>query len=105
MGKVHFSDLTIDLDLLNEYLIIEKIILFGNMKADARDIDLLIVSDDFQDMYAKKRKDFIYKGLTALKKIDVLCLTNRQYEKMVSVENEFNKNLFRKGVIVYEREN
>ncbi|MCY8129387.1 nucleotidyltransferase domain-containing protein [Bacillus spizizenii] len=85
------------------FLDIEKIVLFGNRSSKSKDIDLLIISDDFDSMYSAKRINYVARKLNVSKKLDLICLTLNEYHKMKKFPTEFSKQILLNGEIIYEK--
>ncbi|MDK7489685.1 MULTISPECIES: hypothetical protein [Bacillus cereus group] len=96
MKKFNFSALVLAID-------IEKILLFGNKSITSNDIDLLVVSNDFELMYSSKRVQYVKKYLNSTKKIDLICVTVEEYKKMIKYPTELSKQIIKSGEIVYEK--
>lgn len=92
-----------DYRTLIETLKIKLIIVFGNIDFDSKDIDLLIVSDDFSDMFYHKRINKVLEYIESDLKLDPICLTQKEYNKLLNYPNEFAKNIIDKGELIYER--
>jgi hypothetical protein len=60
---------------------------FGNKGTYAHDIDILIISDEFEGISSLKRKELI-KGID--RSLDPICLTSRQFQ----ILKDSNCNLF-----------
>lgn len=65
---------------------IEKVILFGShARGDAgenSDIDLIIVSDDFEGIKSIKRAAKMYSYWNSLAPVDFLCYTKSEFNKL-----------------------
>ncbi|MFP3324427.1 hypothetical protein R0K05_15185 [Planococcus sp. SIMBA_160] len=94
MDKMNFSILLLALD-------IEFIILFGNKSNLSNDIDLLIISNDFKLMYSAKRVQYVKKYLHCDKKLDLICVTSDEYERMMEYPTKFSKQIIKNGEIIY----
>lgn len=95
---MNFSKLT---DLYNIDFIIE----FGETcKTQRNDIDLLIVSNDFEDMFIHKRKKLAERYIISETKIDPICITLKEFERMQKGKSIFAKQIL-KGVILYDSRN
>ena len=90
-----------DVSILTNSLKIDKIIQFGNMSSQANDIDLLVVSDDFKEVFHHKRKSIIRNWLQSNKHIDVICLTKNEYLSLKKSESPFYRNI-KLGSIIYD---
>lgn len=68
-----------------ENLNLDKIILFGsyalNKQNENSDVDLLIVSNDFENIKSFKRAKNLYLNWDVDVDVDFICLTNRELEK------------------------
>lgn len=93
----------VDYSILTENLNIEKIILYGNSEHYSNDIDLLIVSDDFRDMFFFKRINKVIEYIETDNILDPICLTNIEYCKLLNYPNEFSRKIISKGETIYER--
>lgn len=55
------------------------------------DIDLLVISRDFQDISFRKRKELLQKAMKEFEykiEIDSICLSNNEYSKLVSEKRD-----------------
>ncbi|MEN0664618.1 hypothetical protein [Caldifermentibacillus hisashii] len=96
MNTFNFKEL---INILN----IEKIIIFGNKNFESNDIDLLIISSDFEEMYTIKRREFVRRYINSNKKLDLICLTPCEYQRMKRFPNKFSTDIILKGEVVYAR--
>lgn len=94
------------IDLLFYMLDVHTIILFGSIldRNNPKDIDLLIVSDEFEDMFFLKRKQHI-RQLLKSEKIDPICVTVSEYLKMKNNGSVFSQQILSTGRIIYEKHN
>lgn len=97
--EIKMQGLEIDIKLLKEYIQLEKVILFGNLEANANDYDLIIISEDFKNMFPKKRKEIVSRTIQANKKLDLMCYTKSDYDKIKE-----KNSVLKKGVTIYDRE-
>ncbi|CAH2213879.1 hypothetical protein [Tepidibacter aestuarii] len=95
------SDL--DYSELIVHLQIEKIIRYGTISSELSDLDLLIVSNDFESMFMPKRLSVTKKYVKAKRKLDLICLTSEEFEKLQKKPNQFSVNILIKGELLYER--
>ncbi len=85
---------------------IKELIIFGSRAKDdyrpRSDIDLLIVSPDFEGVAWNKRPRAFYKvwDYEELPEPEFICLTPEQYEKQRSMEAHIVKNAVEEGVKV-----
>ncbi|EJR73635.1 hypothetical protein ORN01_22160 [Bacillus cereus] len=93
---LNFSELVCNLK-------IEKIIIFGNLTMKSNDLDLLIVSDDYEVMYNHKRIKISKKFIHSIKKLDLICLTLKEFNELQIRPNQFSINILTKGEVLYER--
>ena len=82
---------------------INKVIFFGSRANDeylkSSDIDLVIVSDDFEGIDFSKRISMIYNYWDFKYAVDFLCYTKKEFEKfskMITIARE----ALRKGIII-----
>lgn len=94
----------IDINALIKRIDVEKVILFGNIvNDDGADIDILVVSDDFEDMLIFKREQVVKSLIDSDKTIDPICVTLSEYRRMKATKNYFVSQVLSKGMIIYER--
>lgn len=96
LNLLHFEELL-------HIFVIEKIIIFGNKSRESNDIDLLIISDDFEEMYSAKRINSVLRYVNISKKLDLICLTSNEFYRMKKFPTEFSKEILLNGEIIYER--
>jgi predicted nucleotidyltransferase len=95
---MYFGDLT---NLFEIELIIE----FGETSNIRRnDIDLLIVSNDFEDMFTHKRKRLVQKCIISDPEIDPICITLEEFVRLQKGDSIFAKQIL-KGAIIYDSRN
>lgn len=87
---------------LLETISIEKVVQFGNMSQSSSDVDLLVISDDFESMYPNKRQFFIKQLIQASKPLDAICLTTKEYRKLKERSDPFSNNIKQTGRIIYD---
>lgn len=94
------------IDLLLNVLDVHTIMLFGSIlnKSNPRDIDLLIVSDDFEDMFIFKRKQQVQQ-LVESNTIDPVCVTVEEFLNMKVSGSGFSKQILLTGRVIYEKFN
>ncbi|MCR2043778.1 hypothetical protein [Anaerosalibacter massiliensis] len=93
----------LDYSELIDYLQVEKIIRYGTLSTQTSDLDLVIISDDFESMFVHKRLSVTKKYLKGNRKLDLICLTNDEYRKLKRNPNSFSVNILIKGELLYER--
>lgn len=93
----------LDYSELIDYLQVEKIIRYGTLTTQTSDLDLVIISDDFENMFVHKRLSVTKKYLKGNRKLDLICLTNDEYGKLKRNPNSFSINILIKGELLYER--
>ncbi|MDW8802645.1 nucleotidyltransferase domain-containing protein [Clostridium sp. A1-XYC3] len=94
----------LNIDYLIKYLEINRIILFGSsLMGSHTDIDLLVVSDDFYDFSTFKRRSIVKRCILSRYNIDPICLTKKEYEKVLLENGDFIKSITNEGRIIYER--
>jgi predicted nucleotidyltransferase len=91
-----------DISQLLRAVKIDKIIQYGNMSKGASDIDLLVISDDFNDIFIQKRRDFAKDRIIADKITDVICLTKKEHMLYKSEKNPYYENIKKSGRIIYD---
>ncbi len=85
---------------------IKELIIFGSRARDdyrqRSDIDLLIVSSDFEGVAWNKRPRAFYKArdYDELPEPEFICLTPERYEKQRNMEAHIVKNAFEEGIKV-----
>ncbi len=92
-----------NIELLVKTLSIEKIIIYGNRAITSNDIDLLIVSDDFIDIFRQKRKKLVKRLISSDKPIDPICLTIHEYKVLLDSNDNYRLNIIEKGEILYDK--
>ena len=74
------------IDSLSKRIKIEKAIVFGSMGRgnwdEGSDIDLVIVSPDFQGKRFRERAVGLYRFYNLNRPVDLICLTPEEFEKM-----------------------
>ena len=98
-------ELILNFNYLIRYLDVELIIVFGSSLSSVnydKDIDILIVSNDFKDVLSLKRRLIVKKCVSKLL-VDPICLTSSEYRKMTKYGSNFAKQLIQTGRIVYEK--
>ncbi|RFZ78541.1 hypothetical protein DS742_12765 [Lacrimispora amygdalina] len=88
-------------ELLNLYFNIKCIILFGNTSVSSKDIDLLIISENFSSIFIFKRAALVRSILSTAKKIDPICLTPTELADYIEKQNPFYLNILKKGTLIY----
>ncbi|MCD7972243.1 MAG: hypothetical protein LUG18_06190 [Candidatus Azobacteroides sp.] len=87
----------INIDTIFKEFDVECIYLYGNVNC-INDIDLLIVSNSFKGISISKRKDLIKKNNN---KIDPICLTIKDFEKLKMSESTLWLELIKNGILIY----
>ncbi|MEN6328601.1 MAG: hypothetical protein ABFD18_20635 [Syntrophomonas sp.] len=95
------TNLDLDYSELIDYLQIFKIILYGSL-LETSDLDLVIISDDFECMFIHKRISIAKKCLKTKRKLDLICLTIDEFEKLQKTPNQFSVNILIEGELLYE---
>lgn len=93
----------LDYSELIDYLQVEKIIRYGTLSTNTSDLDLVIISDDFESMFVHKRLSVTKKYLKSNRKLDLICLTNDEFRRLKRNPNSFSVNILTKGVLLYGR--
>lgn len=91
-----------DIQMLLRAFTIDKIIRYGNRSAAAKDIDLLIVSDDFLPVFRQKRKALIQQWIISDKPIDPICMTRKEYGQLLAGKDPYSRNIIFKGEVLYD---
>jgi predicted nucleotidyltransferase len=79
--------------------------LFGSQTSGlGNDFDLLVVSDDFEGVSRIKRAEKVKLNFVS-KKIDPVCMTNSEFERLVRRESIFLKEILKNAILIYERSN
>jgi len=99
--------LEIYLDYLIRYLEVDKIIVFGSFVAREReqrkrDIDILIVSNDFELMSSFMRRNVVKKCMEGLN-VDPICMTKKEFNRLKKNNTAFSRQILKTGKIYYER--
>lgn len=82
---------------------LDKLILFGSYAKDKQnknsDVDLLIISNDFEDIKSFKRANDLYLKWDIDMDVDFICLTNKELE---SKKNQIGivSQALKEGVII-----
>ncbi|VVB61007.1 Nucleotidyltransferase domain protein [uncultured archaeon] len=80
-----------------------KILLFGSRARgdylESSDYDLLVLSDDFENMPFRKRLDEIYELVDRAVNVEIICLTHKEFNKR---RNELSiiKEIAKEGLVV-----
>ncbi|PJI09231.1 MULTISPECIES: hypothetical protein [Clostridium] len=94
--KIEFTDLI-------NIMEINKIIYYGRKTMNSNDIDLVVVSDDFESMYDYKRLNVVKKYIRSKKKLDLICLTIKEFNELIDIRSKYFSNVMERGEILYER--
>jgi len=82
---------------------LDKVILFGsyarNKQNENSDVDLLIISDDFENIKSFKRAKDLYLTWDVDIDVDFVCLTNRELEKKKNEIGIINQAL-KEGIVI-----
>lgn len=89
-----------DLNQLLSFIHVVAVVQYGNRSSTAADIDLLIISDDFENMFFSKRQHLINTLLQAGKKLDLLCLTQQEWTTYQKSRPVYCQNILQ-GVFLY----
>jgi len=93
------------IEYLCRYIDVFRVIVFGSFfgtRNQESDIDILIVSDDFENIFTFKRIELVKKCF-AYNYIDPVCLTKGEYQLALENGTKFSKNVMKYGRVVYER--
>ena len=85
------------LNIISKEFNLECVYFFGNSNS-VNDIDLIIVSDSFIGISLSKRKRLIKKNN---KKLDPICLTKKEFEKLRLSESSLWNELLNNGKLIY----
>jgi len=84
-------------------LSLDKMILFGsyarNKQSESSDVDLLVVSDDFENVKSFKRAKDLYLDWDVDVDVDFVCLTNKELKKKRNEVGIISEAL-KEGVII-----
>jgi len=84
-------------------LSLDKMILFGsyarNKQSEDSDVDLLVVSDDFENIKSFKRAKDLYLDWDVDVDVDFVCLTNKELKKKRNEVGIISEAL-KEGVII-----
>jgi len=84
-------------------LSLDKMILFGsyarNKQSEDSDVDLLVVSDDFENVKSFKRAKDLYLDWDVDVDVDFVCLTNKELKKKRNEVGIISEAL-KEGVII-----
>lgn len=95
----------LEIENLLKNMNIIRIIQYGNTDIECCDYDLIVVSDSFQDMYNHKRVSICKKYLVSDKSLDLICLTELEFHKLIENPSTFSIEIIRKGEVLYGKEN
>ena len=94
--------LTNQLPLLNIDVI--KIYLFGScVTGVGNDIDLLVISNDFEGISRAKRLEKVMLNFSGLN-IDPVCITSIEFERLLKQKSFFLSEILKTALLIYERE-
>jgi len=77
---------------------VKSIIQFGNIAETSKDVDILIVSDNFEGVSDKKRRELICKIDANL---DPVCLTTNEYNNLSNANSSILKGITSTSKIIY----
>jgi len=84
-------------------LSLDKMILFGsyarNKQSESSDVDLLVVSDDFENVKSFKRAKDLYLDWDVDVDVDFVCLTNKELKRKKNEVGIISEAL-KEGVII-----
>lgn len=85
-----------NLDICEAYL-------FGSaVKGDCNDIDILVVSEDFDGVSRFKRAEKV-KSNFPFQNIDVVCLTRKEFDRLMMQKSLFLTEILKSSILIYER--
>ena len=84
---------------------IYKAYVFGGYLVDnnSKDIDLLVISEDFEGVSRLKRNEKVNLNFSS-KLIDPVCLTVKEYERLVQEKSVFLNMILANASKIYERD-
>lgn len=86
------------LKLLLKEFEVKLVIQFGNKAESAKDIDVIIVSDNFVGISDKKRRDLICKINESL---DPVCFTSTEYNNLRNSDSPFLNAITNTSKVIY----
>jgi len=110
------TDIIAQINFSLQHLNVCKVILFGSYakrtQTDNSDIDLLVVTNDnfvfesfTQKMEVKLKTSNALNPLRKYADIDLLVHTKPMYEKFISLNSGFKKEILSTGSVIYEANN
>lgn len=85
-----------NLDIYEAYL-------FGSaVKGDGNDIDILVVSEDFDGVSRLKRAEKV-KYNFPFQNIDVVCMTKKEFDRLIMQKSLFLREILKSAILIYER--
>jgi hypothetical protein len=89
-----------NLDISIVYLFGSKVLSIN----EGNDFDLLIVSNDFEGVSRLKRDEKI-KSYFNDEIVDPICLTNKEFERLIFQKSEALAEILKNAMLIYGREN
>jgi hypothetical protein len=80
------------------FFTVELLVIFGNQDQDARDIDVLIVSDDFKGISLFKSKQLL-KRIDS--RLDPVCLSLEQFGQFKQSDSSLYKAIIKTHSIIW----
>ena len=96
------TDLTLKFPLQN--LDIAKAYLFGSStKQKGKDYDVLFISEDFEGVSRIKRAEKVKLNFSS-ENIDPLCISAREYTRLIKQNSYFLSEILKSAILIYERQ-
>ena len=79
-----------------------KVYLFGStVLGNGDDIDILVISNDFEGMSRLKRKEKILVNFDC--SVDAICITVKEFSRLSKQNSILLKNILAQSLLVYEK--
>lgn len=92
----------INIKLPFENLCVSKIYLFGSgVKGTGKDLDILVISDDFIGVSRQKRIEKVALNFIE-KKVDPICHTINEFNGLLKQKSIFLNKILNESVLIYE---
>jgi predicted nucleotidyltransferase len=80
-----------------------KAYLFGSStKTSGNDIDILLISEDFEGMSRVKRLERLARNAT-LNRFDVVCMSKIEFYRLLKQKSAFLEDILSSAIPIYER--
>jgi predicted nucleotidyltransferase len=80
-----------------------KIYLFGScVNGIGNDVDLLIISNDFEGVSRTKRMEKVMLNFFDIK-VDPVCITSNEFDRLLNQKSIFLTEILKTALLIYER--